>query len=263
MMQSVFFLMLLGFPYNLNNFNAILSRRDIIKSSNILTTMSLLNDDRDNGNNGNDRSNDRSNKNNNDRSNKNNQNDKNKIIKSSEDEEISFVGSISELKRKNSIYFYSGLNDESVFKLNSNILYLSETLEPGSEIDLHIQSGGGSLLPSLSTVDLIRTCDMPVNTFVEGYAASAATLISVVGAKRFMTKNSVMLIHQLKMGTEYSKFNEIEDYYSNAETLMEIVRNIYLENTKLDKELLSDLLNKDLWLNSTFCRVKNLVDIVI
>ena len=63
-----------------------------------------------------------------------------------------------------------------------------------------------------------------------------------------------MLIHQLKMGTEYSKFNEIQDYYSNAETLMEIVRNIYLENTKLDKELLNELLNKDLWLNSTFCR---------
>ena len=249
MMQSVFFLMLLGFPYNLNNFNAILSRRDIIKSSNILTTMSLLNDDRDNKN---DRSNDR-----------NDQNDKNKIIKSNEEGEVSFVGSISELKQKNSIYFYSGLNDESVFKLNSNILYLSETLETGEEINLHIQSGGGSLLPSLSTVDLIRTCDMPVNTFVEGYAASAATLISVVGAKRFMTKNSVMLIHQLKMGTEYSKFNEIEDYYSNAETLMEIVRNIYLENTKLDKELLSDLLNKDRWLNSTFCREKNLVDIVI
>ena len=235
--------MLLGFPYNFNNFNTFITRRDMIKNSNILTTMSLLND------------------------NKNNDNDKNNkerynIIKSNDEEEVSFVGSISELNRKNSIYFYSGLNDESVFKLNSNLLYLGETLETGEEINLHIQSGGGSLLPSLSTVDLIRTSDIPVNTFIEGYAASAATLISVAGAKRFMTKNSVMLIHQLKMGTEYSKFNEIEDYYSNAETLMEIVRNIYLENTKLDKELLSDLLNKDLWLNSTFCREKNLVDIV-
>ena len=250
MLQSVLYLMLLGFPYNFNNFNAIVSRRDIIKSSNILTTMSLLNEDRNNENE----------KNNNSKDNKKH---KHNIIKNDDEEEVSFIGSIGELKRKNSIYFYSGLNDESVFKLNSNLLYLGETLETGEEINLHIQSGGGSLLPSLSTVDLIRTSDIPVNTFVEGYAASAATLISVVGAKRFMTKNSVMLIHQLKMGTEYSKFNEIEDYYSNAETLMEIVRNIYLENTKLDKELLSDLLNKDLWLNSTFCREKNLVDIVI
>ena len=224
MFQSVLYLMLLGFPLNLNNINMILSRRDIIKSSNVLTTMSLLN----------------------------NRDDRDKIIKNNEEEDTSFVGSIKGLKKENSIYFYSGLNDESVFKLNSNLLYLSQTLKIGDEIDLHIQSGGGSLLPSLSTVDLIRTLDIPVNTFIEGYAASAATLISVVGTKRFITKNSLMLIHQLKMGTEYSKFNEIEDYYRNAETLMEIVRNIYLENTKLDKELLSDLLNKDLWLNSTF-----------
>ena len=245
MLIASIYLMLLGFPYNFNNFNAIISRRDIIKSSNILTTMSLLNDDKDN------------------KDNKDNKKNKHNIIKNDDEEEVSFVGSISELKRKNSIYFYSGLNDESVFKLNSNLLYLEGTLGTGEEINLHIQSGGGSLLPSLSTVDLIRTLDIPVNTFVEGYAASAATLISVVGAKRFMTKNSVMLIHQLKMGTEYSKFNEIEDYYSNAETLMEIVRNIYLENTNLDKDILRDLLNRDLWLNSTFCREKKLVDIII
>ena len=243
MFQSVLYLMLLSFPFNLNNVNMLLSRRDIIKSPNILTTMSLLNNDSKN--------------------NRDNRVDRDKIIKNNEDEEVSFVGSIKELKRENSIYFYSGLNDESVFKLNSNLLYLSQTLATGDEINLHIQSGGGSLLPSLSSIDLIRTLDMPVNTFIEGYAASAATLISVVGAKRFITKNSVMLIHQLKMGTEYSKFNEIQDYYSNAETLMEIVRNIYLENTKLDKEVLNELLNKDLWLNSTFCREKNLVDIVI
>lgn len=249
MFQPTLYLMLLSFPFNLNNINMLLSRRDIIKSSNILTTMSLLN--------------------NNDTNNNINQDNiklekhKDKIIKNNDEEEVSFVGSIKELKRENSIYFYSGLNDESVFKLNSNLLYLSQTLATGDEINLHIQSGGGSLLPSLSTVDLIRTLDIPVNTFIEGYAASAATLISVVGAKRFITKNSVMLIHQLKMGTEYSKFNEIQDYYSNAETLMEIVRNIYLENTKLDKELLNELLNKDLWLNSTFCRNVSLVDIVI
>ncbi len=232
MFVSVLHLMLLGFPFNINNLNGIISRRNIIKSSNILATMNNYNDNK-------------------------NKNDDN------EDEDVSFIGSINGLKNKNSIYFYSDLNDKSIFKLNSYILYLTETLNAEDEINLHIQSGGGSLLPSLSTVDLIRTSDIPVNTFIEGYAASAATLLSVVGAKRFMTKNSVMLIHQLKMGTDYSKFNEIQDYYSNAETLMKIVRNIYLENTKLDKELLNELLNKDLWLNSTFCREKNLIDIII
>jgi ATP-dependent protease ClpP protease subunit len=85
----------------------------------------------------------------------------------------------------------------------------------------------------------------------------------VVASKRFITKNSVMLIHQLKMGTEYSKYNEIEDYFNNAETLMEIVKNIYLENTRLEPNLLSELLSKDLWLNSSFCKSNGLVDLII
>ena len=247
MFQILLYSILLGFPNNFNNLNGLLSRRDIIKTSNIITTMSLLDNNNNNDNNSNNDNNDDINKN---------------LIKNN-DREVSFIGSISKTNKKNNIYFYSSLNEESVFKLNSNLLYLMESLETGQEINLHIQSSGGNLLPSISTVDLIRTSDIPINTFIEGYAASAATLISVVGAKRFMTKNSVMLIHQLKMGTDYSKFNEIEDYYNNAETLMNIVKNIYLENTDLDKKLLDELLNKDLWLNSTFCQNNKLVDIII
>ena len=72
-----------------------------------------------------------------------------------------------------------------------------------------------------------------------------------------------MLIHQLKMGTEYSKYNEIEDYFNNAGTLMEIVKNIYLESTGLDPTLLGELLSKDLWLNSSFCKANGLIDIII
>ena len=257
MYQSAIFLMLLGFPYNLNNLNPLItsiSRRDLFKGSSLLATINptinptinttinpIINPTITPT-----------------------LNIKNKNpIKDDQSEEASFVGSISELNQRNQIYFYSDLTDQSVFKLNTNILYLANTLPPNGERDIHIQSGGGSLLPSLSTVDLIRTTDLPINTYIEGYAASAATLISVVASKRFITKNSVMLIHQLKMGTEYSKYNEIEDYFNNAETLMEIVKNIYLENTHLEQNLLSELLSKDLWLNSSFCKSNGLVDIII
>ena len=88
------------------------------------------------------------------------------------------------------------------------------------------------LLPSLNVVDIVRTSDIPINTYVDGYAASAATLISVVGANRLINKNGVMLIHQLKMGNEYNKYKEIKDYSYNSDTLMQIIKNIYLEMGK-------------------------------
>ena len=119
------------------------------------------------------------------------------------------------------------------------------------------------LLPSLNVVDIVRTSDIPINTYVDGYAASAATLISVVGANRLINKNGVMLIHQLKMGNEYNKYKEIKDYSYNSDTLMQIIKNIYLENSNLNDNILNYLLDHDLWLNSTVCKKYGLIDIVI
>ena len=67
-------------------------------------------------------------------------------------------------------------------------------------INIHIQSGGGSLMNAFYIVDLIQNINSKVNTYVDGYSASAASLMNVVGNKRYMTKNSMMLIHQLSSG---------------------------------------------------------------
>ena len=65
-----------------------------------------------------------------------------------------------------------------------------------------------------SCIDLIENLNTPVYTYIDGFAASAATLISVVGKKRFITKNSLMLIHQLS-GSDTGKFYELQDQMTN------------------------------------------------
>ena len=162
---------------------------------------------------------------------------------------------------KNNIYFSGSLTDESIFAITSNLINIQNN--DNTEINLHIKSQGGSLLPSLGLVDMIRTSDIPINTYIDGYAASAATLISIVGANRLMNKHGVMLIHQLKMGADYSKYNEIKDYADNADTLMNIIKDLYLEYAKLDEKKLDYLLDHDLWLNSTSCKEYGLIDIII
>ena len=82
--------------------------------------------------------------------------------------------------------------------LDSNSkIFATQYSTPPPPINLHIQSSGGSLMNTYYIVDLIQSLETPVNTFIDGFAASAATLISVAGDKRYMTKNSLMLIHQL------------------------------------------------------------------
>ena len=161
----------------------------------------------------------------------------------------------------NSLYFSGGLDEESIFGITANIINLQK--QKVRRINLHLQSSGGALLPSLGLVDLIRTSDIPIYTYVNGYVASAASLISIVGTKRFIGRHGVILIHQLKMGTDFSKYNEIKDYYENSETLMNIIREIYLENSCLSESKLEYLLEHDFWLNSTTCKEYNLIDEII
>ena len=162
---------------------------------------------------------------------------------------------------KNNIYFSGTLTDESIFAITTSLINIQNS--DNTEVNLHIKSQGGSLLPSLGLVDIIRTSDIPINTYIDGYVASAATLISIVGANRLMNKHGVMLIHQLKMGAEYSKYSEIKDYSENADTLMTIIKNLYLEYSNLSKNKLNYLLDHDLWLNSSLCKEYGLIDIII
>lgn len=180
----------------------------------------------------------------------------NDIIKLNNGENNAIIHTI-----KNNIYFTGPLTDESVFAITTNLISLQ--YRDFTEINLHIQSGGGSLLPSLGLVDLIRTSDIPINTFIDGYVASAATLISIVGAKRFISKHGTMLVHELKMSNDYSKYREIKDYAANADTLMQIIKDIYIEYSNINETTLNHLLEHDLWLNSRQCYDYGFVDVLI
>lgn len=179
-----------------------------------------------------------------------------KTIKNGEDDDQGFIRGY-----KNNLYYSGPITDSAIFSITSNLINMQGEGQ-FNEINLHMQSPGGSLLPTLGLVDLIRTSDIPINTFVDSYCASAASLITVVGAQRFINKHGVVLIHQLKMGIEPSKYLEIRDQTDNADTLMKIIKDIYLENTNLTNEKLEQLLLHDWWLNSTLCKEYGIIDII-
>ena len=170
----------------------------------------------------------------------------------------------------NNIYFYSPITKVSCFELekkiielnNQNILFKNKYDIDNGPINLHIQSNGGSLFHSLYIIDLIQNIETPVYTYVDGFAASAATLISVVGKKRFITKNSLMLIHQLSSGSS-GKYDELQDENQNLESFMSFIIKTYLENTKMEESELKEILRRDIWLNSSYCLQKGLVDEIL
>jgi len=87
-------------------------------------------------------------------------------------------------------------------------------------------------------------------------------MMSVVGHHRSMHKNSCMLIHQLSGGM-WGKFHEMKDDIQNSEMLMEKIKNIYREHTKIPEKVLEDILKHDLWWEAEKCLKYGLIDEII
>lgn len=169
----------------------------------------------------------------------------------------------------NHIYFYEDINALTILKLNKLIRDLSTALEMQARngleapcLYIHINSGGGSIFDAFAAVDTIRTCSVKVVTIVEGYAASAATLISLAGDMRFIHNHSHMLIHQLS-SSFWGKHNEFQDEMQNLNALMKIIKDFYGKNTLIPIKNIDEILKHDIYLSSGQCVALGLVDGII
>jgi ATP-dependent Clp endopeptidase proteolytic subunit ClpP len=168
------------------------------------------------------------------------------------------------------IYFYTEVNKGSILDLNqalraseADMLHTAQVLDiVPPEVKLHINSPGGSLFDGLAAVDYVRRSKAPVHSIIEGMAASAATLISVMAHKRSINKHSYMLIHQLSSGM-VGKFEELVDDMENNKALMKAIKQIYLERTKIPESLLKDILKKDIYFDAKQCLKYGLVDQIL
>ena len=167
----------------------------------------------------------------------------------------------------NRIYFYSEVSRPRVLELNKEIRSLNLdiahnsmvlNIEPAS-IYLHINSYGGSVFAGFAAVDYIKNSKVQVVSIIDGCAASAATMISVVANKRLMHENSFMLIHQLSSGM-WGRYEELKDDMKNCDLLMEKIKKIYSEHTKIPKRKLNQILKRDLWFDAEACLKYGLVD---
>lgn len=240
--------------YNLDNF---LTRRNFIKST--ISSLGLINlhanniylrDD-----------------NNNNENNENENNEKNNY------EGFNLLSDNINSNKKshflnNNIYFTGGLNEETCFKLTEALITHKNMALTNQDypnhINLFIQSSGGALLPTLAVVDEIKNLGVPVHTYIRGYAASAATLLSVVGSQRFIYKNSLMMIHGVKISdSSVSSLLDIKDLNTNVDVFMNLVKQIYMENTNINEDILEYLFYHDIWMNSTMALQYGLVDEIL
>jgi ATP-dependent protease ClpP protease subunit len=167
----------------------------------------------------------------------------------------------------NKVYFFSAVDDKSILLFNKELLKVEETLLMQSisqggqppEIFIHIHSPGGSFMAAMSAMDAIARCKVPTVSVVDGYAASAGTIMSTAANRRLITPHSYMLIHQIASGV-WGKYEAIKDHMKNVDDFMKTIMDIYGKRVNLPKKALKELLKHDLYLNANKCLKYGLAD---
>ena len=157
----------------------------------------------------------------------------------------------------NHIYFNKDIDHNTAFTLNNIMRDLDLKLKKNVmmyntepvPIYLHLTTNGGVIHAAFSIIDCMNSLSVPVYTVVDGYVASAGTLISVSGKKRYIGKNAYILIHELRSGV-WGKMSYLEDEFFNFKKVQDHLTNIYIEKTSLTEKKLAKILKKDIEWNA-------------
>jgi ATP-dependent protease ClpP protease subunit len=169
------------------------------------------------------------------------------------------------------VYFHCEVCETTVLELNLKLKklelellhkYLDLGIDERPEIRIFIRSDGGDLHAGLSAMDCIKSLRKRVRvcTIADGVCASAATFILMGGSRRYMTKNSYILIHQLNMDGTWGKFEDFKDQMENLEQFMNKFRAIYTRETEIPTDELERLLKRDVYMDSDKCMDWYIVD---
>jgi ATP-dependent protease ClpP protease subunit len=176
-----------------------------------------------------------------------------------EEQEEIVTDEIKTTSKFTDVYFYSEVDGSSILKLQKNIKEMSKN----EIMKLHIHSNGGSATLGLFSSDLITASDVCIQTFVEGVAASSASLMAVSGQKRFMTKHSLNLMHQPSLDIGSAKYKLVQDEAYNLELITSHIVDVYATHSTMPKSFIEECLYNERYLTAKECLKYNLIDEIL
>ena len=116
-------------------------------------------------------------------------------------------------------------------------------------INLRINSLGGDVFDGMAMYNVIKRREAKTTVYIEGIAASIATIIALGADEVIMAENSLFMIHNAWGGTS----GEAKDMRKTAETLDKItseLTDIYVKKTGLSYDTLAEMMDEESWLNA-------------
>ena len=125
-----------------------------------------------------------------------------------------------------------------------------DQLDGTENINIHINSGGGSVFGGIAIYNMLRRNNAHKTVYVDGLAASIASVIMMAGDEIVMPKNATVMIHKPSASYFFTTKNA-DDLRKDAESLdtcQEAIMQTYMTKAKVDKEEIEQKVNEETWL---------------
>ena len=165
---------------------------------------------------------------------------------------------------KERIIFLSGeIHNEMADLIVAQLLFL-EAEDPDKDIQIYINSPGGSVSAGFAIYDTMQYIKPDVSTICVGLAASMGAFLLASGAKgkRYALPNADIMIHQPLGGTQ----GQAEDIRIQAEKILEIrkrINKILSEKTGQSIDIINRDTDRDYYLNAEEAVKYGLIDKVM
>ena len=145
-----------------------------------------------------------------------------------EDEDERNVGTVKEL--------------QDIIRKNKNV----------AKIDLYINSEGGSVFEGIGIYNILKRTRAYKRVFIDGCAASVASVIAMAGNAIYMPKSSIQMIHNAWTLT-YGNAKELRKTADDLDKINTVVVNAYMSRFKGTEEELKELLDSETYLTADEC----------
>ena len=169
----------------------------------------------------------------------------------------------SRLLKERIIFLGEEVNDTTASLVVSQLLFL-ESEDPGKDIQLYINSPGGSVTSGMAIYDTMQFIKCDVSTICIGMAASMGAFLLAGGAKgkRYALPHSMIMIHQPSGGAQ-GQATEIEIVAKQSLATKQMLNELLAANTGQPLEKIAIDTDRDNYMTAAEAKEYGLIDAVM
>lgn len=127
------------------------------------------------------------------------------------------------------------------------------------QINLHIHSPGGDVFDGIAIYNLLKNHPANITVYIDGLAASMASVIAMAGNEVIMPENAMMMIHK-PWGIQGGDAEDMRKYADLLDKVENTLIPAYANKTGKTPEELAEMLSAETWLNGKECVEQGFAD---